>query len=356
MNVRSLFLLAILCGLYAPAPLRAQGFAGLGSDANGFAAVVPGREIVFPRDFGTHPDFRIEWWYLTANLQTANGQQLGVQWTLFRQATKPGTPPSGWSRNEFWMGHAALTTNTQHFFAEKLARGGTGQAGAKPAPFEAWIDDWFFTEKGQHADATKQFQVSAAGNGFGYSLDLEEKGQPILHGEGGFSLKSDQGQASYYFSHPFLDVNGVVTIEGETLQVTGTAWLDREWSSQPLATNQLGWDWFSLRLDSGEKLMVFRLRDTNGGTFLSGTWITPDGEALPLASSDIKIEPLASSTDSGRKIPTRWSVVVSSKALDITVTPLNPNSWMATSVAYWEGPVLAKGSHSAQGYLEMTGY
>src|SRR5260370_7922997 len=68
---------------------RAQGFAGLGIDAEGFAPVVPGRKFAFPRDHGPHPDYRIEWWYVTANLVDSAGVIHGAQWTLFRQPSTP---------------------------------------------------------------------------------------------------------------------------------------------------------------------------------------------------------------------------------------------------------------------------
>src|ERR1700720_883118 len=77
-------------------PLLAQGFAELGRDGAGFAAVTPGRTLSFPADHGPHPDFRIEWWYLTANLMDAAGGAFGAQWTLFRQAMHPGEQPGGW--------------------------------------------------------------------------------------------------------------------------------------------------------------------------------------------------------------------------------------------------------------------
>src|SRR5215467_7946109 len=121
---------------------RAQGFAGLGGASDGFAAVVPGKILEFPRELGPHPDYRIEWWYLTANLKEADGTQWGVQWTLFRQAMSPGAEQPGWDNRQLWMGHAAVTNAHTHRYAERFARGGVGQAGAQAVPFEAWIDSW----------------------------------------------------------------------------------------------------------------------------------------------------------------------------------------------------------------------
>src|SRR5258708_36867377 len=120
----------------------AQGFAGLGESADGFAAGVPGEPLSFPEDQGPHPGFRIEWWYVTANLLDANGTAYGAQWTLFRQATKPGAQLEGWANQQVWMGHAAVTRADTHRTAETFARGGVGQAGAEANPFVAWIDAW----------------------------------------------------------------------------------------------------------------------------------------------------------------------------------------------------------------------
>ena len=106
------------------------------------ARVVPGKRFAFPADHGPHPDFRIEWWYLTANLVDAHGGPLGLQWTLFRQATQAGPQADGWANQQLWMGHAAVTRADTHRFNELYARGGVGQAGVTVKPFAAWIDAW----------------------------------------------------------------------------------------------------------------------------------------------------------------------------------------------------------------------
>ena len=112
---------------------HAQGFAGLGEDAEGFSSVVPGRKFTFPADHGPHPNFRIEWWYVTANLLDTSGAPLGIQWTLFRHALQPGPQAEGWANQQIWMGHAAVTRAETHRYSEKFSRGGIGQAEARPA-------------------------------------------------------------------------------------------------------------------------------------------------------------------------------------------------------------------------------
>lgn len=340
----------LLAGCGKPAP-QDQGFAGLGGEHEGFAEVVPGKVFSFPEDHGAHPGFRVEWWYLTANLQDAEGNPYGVQWTLFRNALRPGADQPGWGNGNLWLGHAGLTTATRHFSAQHLARGGVGQAGVVAAPFEAWIDDWWL-----RGDPASGLHVHAGGEGFGYRLQLQADGPLVLQGEQGWSRKSAGGQASYYYSQPFLQARGVLEVEGRRIEVSGPAWLDREWSSQPLAADQHGWDWFSLRLDDGRRLMLFRLRQSDGNDFLSGTWIEADGATEPLQAGEVELAPLGQSRVAGRDVPTRWSLAIPGKGFEVEVTAINPDAWMDLDTAYWEGPVRVRGSARGVGYLEMTGY
>lgn len=326
-----------------------QGFAGLGRAADGFALPRPDHVFAFPADHGAHPAFRIEWWYLTANLKDTQGRDLGLQWTLFRSALKP-EPGDGWSSPQLWMGHAAVTTPDAHYHAEKLARGGVGQAGVSASPFAAWIDDWQMA--GPDFDTLR---LTAAGDGFGYDVALTAQGPLIFHGENGYSVKSAGGQASHYYSQPFFAVSGTLHLPEGDIAVTGTAWLDREWSSQPLAADQSGWDWFSLTFEGGEKLMAFRLRGGRGD-YTSATWITPDGQTTALPDGALTVTPRALAQVAGRQVPVDWTLKLAEKALDLRVTAINPQSWMGTRFAYWEGPVRVSGNRTGRGYLEMTGY
>ena len=358
MNVRpSQSIAAALLLAFAGLGAHAEGFAGLGRDAGNFAEVVPGRKLMFPADLGAHPDFRIEWWYLTANLQDDAGNAYGVQWTLFRQSIEPGSERQGWDNQQVWMAHAAVTSADEHLASETLARGGIGQAGVTAAPFRAWIDNWSFVSTDIAASGgLSRSKVSASGANFSYELNLAVDRPLVEHGEQGFSVKSDRGQASYYYSQPFFTAEGLLTIHGRPVRVTGQAWMDREWSSRPLAADQKGWDWFSLHLSSGEKLMIFRLRSEKDKPFIAGTWISADGTPKALRPGDIAMRPLSESVVRDRKIPTAWQIEVKSRGLDIQTAALNKDSWMATSIPYWEGPVRIAGSHEGRGYLELTGY
>ena len=354
---RRRLLAAGVAALAAPRAL-AQGFAGMGAEAAEFAQVVPGVRLEFPRDHLAHPGFRIEWWYVTANLRGADGQPYGAQFTLFRNAFAPGDEGvEGWESPQLWMGHAALTSRTEHRAAERFARGGIGQGGVAAPPFRAWIDDWALAQpEGAAGDYYDRLAMRARGEGFSYALDLTAEGPLVLHGRDGYSLKSQRGQASYYYSQPFYRVEGEIAFDGAPLAVTGRAWLDREWSSQPLDETQTGWDWFSLSFDTGEKAMLFRIRESGGGASFAGTWIAPDGAAAPIPAEAIALRPLATARVAGRETPVRWAVEIAERGVSVEVAALNPQSWNALSVPYWEGPVTMTGTHPGEGYLEMTGY
>ena len=340
--------------------LREQGL--------GFAQVTPGNELQFPRDHGAHPDYRIEWWYLTANLSDGDGRQWGLQWTLFRQALDP-QQAAGWQSNQVWMAHAAITTPDGHFHEQRFARGGIGQAGVRQASlgsaeaphFNAWIDDWEWRARGLDPfPATLRFTVGERD----IVLLVESAGDPVKNGIDGFSQKSAQGQASYYYSQPHLRVRGFVSQGLAKTYLKGQGWLDREWSSQALAANQQGWDWFSLHLDDGHKLMVYQLRHDGGDHWLSGNWINPHGDAETLGRSAIELRAtrrgrVDSADGESRELPLEWTLALVEQQREFRIRPLYDEQWMDTSIPYWEGVVLVEddgGTRSGVGYMELTGY
>jgi len=363
MRVLLLWLLALTGSI---APLQAQDALGdLRDQGLGFAQVTPGRGLEFPRDHAAHPDYRIEWWYLTANLSDRDGRQWGVQWTLFRQALSPQQVASGWQSNQVWMAHAAITTPAGHFYEQRYARGGIGQAGVNRVSedgfFDAWIDDWEWRSQGAGIFPAKlSFNVGERE----VILLLESTGELVANGVDGYSQKSAQGQASYYYSQPHLRVRGFVNQGIEKTYLSGKGWLDREWSSQALAQNQQGWDWFSLHLDDGHKLMVYQLRHDDGQHWLSGNWISPDGETELLERNSIDLRStrsrnITTAAGESRELPLDWHLALVSHQRSWRIRPLYDQQWMGTHIPYWEGVVLVEdeqGTPAGVGYMELTGY
>ncbi|MEZ9395578.1 lipocalin-like domain-containing protein [Vibrio splendidus] len=326
-----------------------------------FSPVVKGIDITFPADHQAHPSFRHEWWYLTANLIDENGNALGVQWTQFRFAAAPqdsgnGTKKTTWQSQQIYMAHSAVTNKDKHYADEKWSRGQDELAGVDSSPFRVYLDDWQWTST---TDDLFPATLNASSEQFGYSLKLTNNAPYQKQGEQGYSIKSGDGKvASYYYSQPFINVSGNVTIDGVTHQVSGKGWIDREWSSQFLLDSQQGWDWFALRLSDETSLVVFQLRNSTTGkaSYSHARLMKQDGSGITIKQQNISLTAIKQTEIDGRDYPTEWQVSIPSQQIELTVSALNPNAKMPLSVPYWEGPIVIKGSHSGSGYMELTGY
>jgi predicted secreted hydrolase len=339
-----------------------------GQPTAGFARATAPRTFSFPADHGPHPEFRSEWWYFTGNLTAANRRHFGFQLTFFRVALAPDAVPreSAWATDQAWMAHFTLTdTEGGHFHAaERLGRGALGIAGAQAAPFRVWVDDWNATSR-TPADLFP-LRISTSHGDIAVELELSAMKPLVLQGQQGWDRKGPEpGNASYYYSFTRLAAQGFVRTRDAHFDVTGTAWMDREWSTSALGPDLAGWDWISLQLSDGRELMLYRLRRKDGGAggFSKGALIRADGSRVALSVHEFEIEPRRwwTSPATGVRYPVAWSVEIPSLELSLDIAPRLEEQELDLSVRYWEGAVLAKGRLNAtpitgQGYLELAGY
>ncbi|MEZ9877478.1 lipocalin-like domain-containing protein [Vibrio breoganii] len=330
----------------------------LGQSEQSYTSVLKGKAIEFPRDHNAHSDFRHEWWYLTANLTDEQGKALGIQWTQFRVAVDPQEKSANgaWHSQQMYMAHSAVTTDNLHYADEKWSRAHPELAGVESTPFRVFIDDWQWRSSTQELFPAT---LNAKSKAFSYSLTLTSSAPYQKQGDQGYSAKSADGSvASYYYSQPFIEVSGEVTIDGHRRKVTGQGWIDREWSSQFLLDNQQGWDWFALRLSKETSLVVFQLRDssTDEANYAHAKLMHEDGSGQTFSKDDITLKAIEQTNIEGRPYPTTWRVKIPSQHIDLSVSALNPMAKMPLTVPYWEGPVSISGSHSGSGYMELTGY
>jgi predicted secreted hydrolase len=340
----------------------------MASDTAGYARAETVRPFTFPADHGPHPDFKTEWWYFTGNLSGPDGTPYGYELTIFRFAMTPPDHTDGsvsrvsnWRTNQFYMGHFAVSDGgSEQFHAfERFSRGGAGLAGAKADPLRVWLEDWSMESVGPD---TFPLRLRAQGTDAAIDLTVRPKKPKVLQGDRGLSQKGPgAGNASYYYSYTRLGTEGTLAVGGDTLQVTGQSWLDREWSTSALGPNQEGWDWFALQLDDGRDLMYYQLRNTDGSAsrFSEGVLVGPDGKKTTIARDDVTIDvhKTWTSVDGTHTYPVQWTLRIPSKDLDLKVQALFPNQELDNvSVRYWEGAVRVSGSHSGKGYVELTGY
>jgi predicted secreted hydrolase len=340
-----------------------------GPDLSRFARAVEARPFRLPLDHGPHFEYQTEWWYYTGNLAAADGRRFGFQLTFFRRGLSPGPPPGGrgLSTNQVFFAHLAVTdvSARRHLAVERFARGAGGLAGATGEPFAVWLEDWRVDARNPDGSAAR---LRARDEAAGISLDLELAAtKPLVaHGDRGLSAKGGEpGDASYYVGYTRLSGRGRIAGGGGEAVVTGEAWFDHEWSTSGLGARAVGWDWFSLQLDDGRELMLFRIRREDGSVepASGGTLVGRDGRARRLAREDASVEVLRrwASPGTGARYPSRWRLRVPSEGLDLAVEPWLEAQEMRTSFVYWEGAVRVSGASrgrpvSGLGYVELTGY
>jgi predicted secreted hydrolase len=332
--------------------------------------------LQFPRDHGSHPDFAIEWWYITGQVQAAQ-RQFGFQLTFFRSRV-PVTQGmrSAFAARQLIFAHAAVTdvADKRLLHDQRIARAsGNTQvdlATASEADTDLSLGNWLLRREGN------SYQAQANGSDFSFQLNLRETQPLLLQGDQGWSRKGPEPkQASFYYSLPQLQVSGQLSVAGQTLAVQGQAWLDHEWSESLMHPQAVGWDWIGMNLADGSALTAFRLRTKEGGTLWAGGSLRAAGStsAEIFAETDVIFSPERTwkSPASGASYPVQWSVQIR-RAKSGKTAPLlehysvkavidnqELDSRQSTGAIYWEGLselLDSRGAVVGRGYLEMTGY
>jgi predicted secreted hydrolase len=326
-----------------------------------YPAVVGGTPLAFPRDHGSHPAFRTEWWYITGWVRSADGNDIGIHVTFFR--TRPGVAEASASRFapvQLLFAHAAIADPRHGRLRhdQRAARAGWGLAEANEATTDVRIDDWSLRLAGD------TYAARVVARDFAFTLNFAARQPVMLQGEGGISRKGpNAAQASFYYSRPQLAVDGTLSVGGDAQPVRGTAWLDHEWSSAYLAAEARGWDWVGINFDDGGALMAFRIRRADGsGYWTGGTYRDAAGISHVLDPASVRFTPQRRwrSGRTGVEYPVAFRVEAG--ALDLTLAPLiddqELDSRASVGTVYWEGAVraLAGNRQVGRGYLELTGY
>ena len=327
-----------------------------------FASVVPGYTLSFPKDYGAHPDFRIEWWYVTGWLETVDSQILGFQVTFFRTASRHHFDnPSHFAPKQLIIAHAALTDPAlgRIIYDDKMARSGFGLAYAREGNTDVKLDNWYILRE---SDGRYITEIHA--DEFDFQLLLRPTQAILLQGDNGFSRKgSNIEQASYYYSEPHLAVSGTVVHQGVSIEVHGQAWLDHEWSSEILDSGADGWDWMSANLNDGSALMAFQIRGKDGAKLWAyAIYRNADGRVTHFRSDQVKFNPERSWTSPHTKAtyPVRMRLRTgdSEWRLESVIDDQELDTRNSTGAVYWEGAVsvFQDQRHVGRGYLELTGY
>jgi predicted secreted hydrolase len=333
-----------------------------------YRTALPGYPYEFPRDHFDHPDFQTEWWYYTGNLKTADGHRFGFELTFFRQAvSRDPTKAGAWELRDVYLAHLALSDldGGKFYHAERTNRSGPGIAAVNESLGRIWNGNWQIQWRGSDQE------LSAIDQRFQLHFTLHPEKPPVIHGENGVSQKAEgPGLASHYISLTRLATSGAIDLGNKKIEVAGISWMDHEFFTQQLGSNQTGWDWLSIQLEDHTELMLFHLRRKDGSIdpYSAGTYVDTSGKTSHLRSSDFKLEPVGEewlSPLTAATYPTHWKISIPKLGIELEAkTPLASQELTSNSKLspnYWEGAMVLAGKRNAQplsgiGYLEMMGY
>jgi predicted secreted hydrolase len=345
--------------VFLASPLLLVTAAARGSEA--YPEVTAGRPLQFPQDYGSHPAFRNEWWYVTGWVDDASGNAAGFQVTFFRNRPRVAEDnPSRFAPRQLLFAHAAIADprygRLRH--DQRAARAGFDIAAAHEGTTDVWIGDWSL----QQSEGSYRARITA--RDFRLDLRFAPTQAVLVQGDAGFSRKGPSPrQASYYYSQPQLAVTGQVAAAGKDANVTGTAWLDHEWSSEYMAADATGWDWIGINLDDGGALMAFRMRSRAGAAFWAGGSLRArDGSVRGFAPTEIQFDARRQWRSPRTRVEYPVAMAVRAGDMECTVEPLMDDQELdaraGIGTIYWEGAVRAVQARReiGRGYLELTGY
>ncbi len=331
-----------------------------------------GRKLEFPRDFGAHPDTRIEWWYATGVLHSPQ-LSFGFQLTFFRSRTDVAANASRFNAQQLLFAHAAVSDLSSQRLRhdQRIARQGFERAQAAEGDTQVQLGRWHLRREGPVAQSIYQAQVQSDAAGFELALSLTTTQAVLLQGDAGYSRKGPlPAQASHYYSQPQLQVAGTLTLDGQARAVSGRAWLDHEWSDSLLDSGAIGWDWIGINLNDGSALTAFRLRRADGSSVWAGGSFRAHqaGVATTTTTRDFTAQEVVFTPRRVWQSPRsqgRYPVVcqvqtpVGQFEIRALLDDQELDSRQSTGAVYWEGLSEClddKGRVVGVGYLEMTGY
>ncbi len=360
-------------GLPAAAQLPSQ-------TADGYALPQPGRHFAFPRDHGSHPEFAIEWWYVTGHLVATNRSTYGFQATFFRRALLPPTSTNRSASDDFgndqiYLAHMALVDKTsgEFRFQERINRAGWDAAAATNT-LDVRNGNWTYrllpAAVGSAGRETFALQATI-GDAVAFTLDFTPQKPLVVFGTNGVSRKAqDPTAASHYLTYTRLAATGDLTLNDNHLAVTGEAWMDHEFSSSQVGTDQVGWDWLSLQLFDGREIMAYRMRRADGTTdpFSTLAWVDRQSAVRQVGPRQFKWTVLEHwhSRKTGTDYPAKMQLEAFNPASGnwetFVVEPLVPDQELAGKiggVGYWEGACRVRDAAQheiGRAYMELTGY
>lgn len=330
--------------------------------AEDWREVAPGHSVSLPGDLYFKEGYRVQWWYLTGHLFDRTGREFGYEMTFFAAGIQQRTYQSEFGTELIYLSHMAVSdiAGNRYYHYSNADSGAYGFAGADSRRLHVWVGP------SSLSGPDRKMRIRGVAGDISLDLSVVPKKPAVLHGDNGYSRKSEESPliASLYFSFTDLETSGTLKLGQDVFQVTGKSWFDREISSRGIAENEAGWDWFAIQLDDDREIMLYEIRKKDGkpDPFSSGTVVYRNGAYRRLEKKDftVKIKSRYTSRHTKARYPSKWEVSIPSEGLSLVLTPLIEDQEFTAAEAirktYWEGACSVEGTVPGRAYVEMTGY
>jgi len=343
MRMKELFKVIWVYGLVAAGAALVWAQAPL-MTAEGFAVPQAGKTFSFPRDHGSHPEFKLEWWYVTGHLyaEPTGGRRLGFQATFFRQAAPDKSM-------QLHLAHMAIIDVATGKFlppraAESLGLGrrlGGGYARCAAGELVAAAERSCGRGRRGADRIARGVQAEAA-----LALTLMPAKPLVVLGENGVSRKGAAPTAASYYSrfHGCEQRAKLHSARRNSRCRARLGWITRS-AAVSLIRTRVGWDWVSVQFTDQRELMMYRLRTRDGGAdpASSLTWVDAAGKPVKQKFSWEVLETWKSPA-TGAVYPSRVALATTDPAtgaaVRYTLEPLARDQELPGrlgGIAYWEG-------------------
>lgn len=258
-------------------------------------------QVDFPEDEGAHAASLVEWWYLNATLEDAQGNEYTAMVAYFTPTMRI-ISISNLQTETFYqevpdfLDLASLTSNYAQGSLD-LRWGGT--------------DRWYRTD----ADSPS-YKLKSEGETLGLDLQIVSEKAPLMVGGDGL-IEWTEG-STYYYSLTRLQVEGQIEFAGKKVDVEGIGWMDHQWMAEYA---QKGWDWFSVQLEDNTDIIFWQIINGDGSVQSRDlTMMFPDESIYHTEDLGLEKTSTWTSPETGKVYGTVWRITESQHDLDLEIT------------------------------------
>ena len=305
------------------------------------------RDFIFPKDLAPHREYPIEWWYQTGYFSCSQDTipNFAYEFTIFRMHR---TENKYWPKilfipfAESYVSHFVLyNIKTKErifiediYFPPFLIAGKAIKFSKKSLFLQGDGKKIDFIFKGSIDTMFLKLNIE---DSISVEFNLIPKKPPVPHCNG--IVKMGNSGESYYYSLTDVDLKGLLKVDTINYDVVGKTWFDQQWGdfyAEP-------WDWFSIRLESGEKFMLFNFPKAN---LKAGTYVKKDGSYQYIQNFELNLSK-EMTTKKGRKLPIPAPCTIKIPEIDteIEVEAMGDKqiNYSQHTPPYWEGICKVKG-------------